>query len=69
MGDKTCLDELLECGMSGRYEDIIRDRAVKNGTDTELVDNAINLLNNVEKMASIAYNCNLTTCRYNENGK
>ena len=69
MSDTTCLDELFECGISGRYEDIIRDRAVKNGKDKQLVDNAINLLNNVENMANIIYNCNLTTCRYNKNGK
>lgn len=65
--ETTCLDYLMDCGISGREEDIMKQYYLERGISEEMIDNAANLLNSVEKALNVN-NCNLTTCRYNQSG-
>lgn len=69
MSDTTCLDELFEYGMNGRNEDILRNIYSERGINEEYINNAVKLLDNIERLASCEMNCNLTTCRHNKDGK
>lgn len=66
--ETTCLDYLMDCRVSGREEDIMKQYYLERGVSEEMIDNATNLLNGVEKVLN-ENNCNLITCRYNQSGK
>lgn len=47
--ETSCLDYLMDCGISGREEDIMKRYYLEHGVSEEMIDNATNLLNSVEK--------------------
>lgn len=65
--ETTCLDYLMDFGIRGREEYVMKRYYLERGVSEEMIDNATNLLNSVEKAINVN-NCNLTTCRYNQFG-
>lgn len=65
--ETTCLDYLMDCGIRGREEDVMKRYYLEREVSEEMIDNTTNLLNSVEKALNVN-NCNLTTCRYNQSG-
>lgn len=66
--ETTCLDYLMDCRIIGREEDVMKQYYLEHGVSEEMIGNATNFLNGVEKALN-ENNCNLTTCRYNQSGK
>lgn len=66
--ETTCLDYLMDCRISGREEDIMKRYYLEHGVSEEMIDNATNILNGVEKALN-ENNCNPITRRYNQSGK
>lgn len=46
--ETTCLDYIMECGMNGRVERIMKQHYLENGISEEMIDNATRLLSVVE---------------------
>lgn len=65
--ETTCLDYLMDYRITGREEKITKQYYLEHGVSEEMIDNATNLLNGIEKSLN-ENNCNLTTCRYNQSG-
>lgn len=46
--ETTCLDYIMECGISGTESDTMKRYYLENGVPEKLIDNSINLLNEIE---------------------